>query len=191
LRAVQQGNHIVFDVYVPTVYTRKLSRAARTILTASWSRGDATMTRAIAGGPNTGTSREFGLIPDVALEASLGYTIETLVDAQSAESSTARDLQGSQALAAAGRTFGFKVTLSESAAFRYGGTHGVHVGDKITIHEGGQDYTDVLREATLTFDRDGGLQIAPSIGEHTDDPDRTLAQFLGSAVAAIRELRAR
>jgi hypothetical protein len=63
------GHHIVFDVYVPTVFSRKLSRQAGTILTASWSRGDATMTRAIAGGPNTGTSREFGLIKDAALEA--------------------------------------------------------------------------------------------------------------------------
>jgi hypothetical protein len=191
LRAVQQGNRIVFDAYVPTVFSRKLSRAAGTILTASWSRGDQTMTRAVAGGPNTGTSREFGLIVDNVAEAALGYTIESLVDAQSAESSTARDLQGTQALAAAGRKFGFTVTLSESAAFRYGGTHGVHVGDRITIHEGGQDYTDVLREAKLTFDRDGGLQVAPSIGEHTDDPDRRLAQFLGAAYSAIRTLRTR
>ena len=191
LRAVQVGNKIVFDVYAPTVYSRKLSRASRTLLTASWSRGDATMTRAIAGGPNTGTSREFGLVKNDALEAQYGYTIEALVDAQSAESSTARDLQGTQALAAAARTFGFKVTLSESDAFRYGGANGVHVGDRVTIREADQDYTDVLREAKLTFDRDGGLQVEPSIGEHNDDPDRTLARFLGSAVAAIRELRTR
>jgi hypothetical protein len=191
LRAVQQGSQVVFDAYVPKVYSRKLSRAAGTILTASWSQGDPTMTRAIAGGPNTGTSREFGIVTNAALEASYGYTVEGFVDAQSAESSTARDLQGSQALAAAGPTSGFKVTLSESAAFRYGGTSGVHVGDRITITEGGNDYTDVLREAKLTFDRDGGLRVEPSIGEHTDDPDRVLAQYLGSAVAAIRDLRTR
>jgi hypothetical protein len=191
LRAVQQGNRIIFDAYVPKVFTRKLSRQSGTLLTATWSRGDATMTRAVAGGPNTGTSREFGLIKDAALEAAYGYTIEVLVDAQSAASSTARDTQGSQALAAAGRKFGFTVTLSESAAFRYGGTNGVHVGDKITIREGGQDYTDVLREAKLTFDRDGGLQVQPSIGEHTDDPDRMLAIFLGRAWSGLKNLRTR
>lgn len=199
LKATQQGGdvgqgRIVFDAYVPKVFPRKLSRAARTILTASWSEGDPTMTRAIAGGPLADTSREFGQVigaVGAARETDLGYTIEGFVDAQSAESSTARDAQGTTALAAAGPTAGYSVTLSESGAFLYGGPNGVHRGDMITITEGGADYADVLRQAKLTFDRETGLTLEPVIGDHSDDPSRTLTQFLGSAYSAIRDLRTR
>ena len=82
------------------------------------------------------------------------------------------------------------MTLSESKHFRYG-TDGVRVGDTVAVAIGSRVRTDVLREAAMSFTRDGGLQIVPAVGERSDDPDRQLGAFLSSIASAIRKLRAR
>lgn len=171
----QVGTRLVVDAYVPKVYSRNLSLPARTVLTADWSRTDPTINVAITGGNLTGTSREFGRVRAGDLEARFGYTIESFVDAGSTESSTARDAEGTKALADGGPKSGLKLTLSESKSFRYGGENGVHVGDRVTVDLGdGATTTDLLREVTLSYSRDNGLAVTPSVGDHEDDPDAAL-----------------
>lgn len=187
----QSGSGLLVDCYTPTVFPHTLSEQSGTITDWSWSQSDEESTVSIIGGPNENTSREFRRVRDSARETALGYSIESFVDARSAENNTQMDEAGTDALAEAGPKSGFKVTLSESKHFRYGGASGVRVGDQVTIDVGGQTLTDVLREATLTFDRDNGVQIVPAIGERSDDPNKTLLTFLSKLTRGVRELRTR
>ena len=190
LSAKQVGSHIVLDAYTPRVYPHTLSEAAGTITNWSWSDSDPAMTRAIIGGPNTDTSREFRQIIDSAREEALGYTVEGFVDAQSATGYTEMDAAGTAALAEAGPKAGFSLELSETKNFRYGGD-GVRVGDQVTVDIGGQTMTDILREATLLFDPENGLVVTPTIGEHSDDSSTILANFLTAVRRGISDFRTR
>jgi hypothetical protein len=187
----QSGSGLLVDVYEPTVFPHTLSERSGTITDWSWSQTDEESTVSIVGGPNENTSREFRRVRDSARETALGYSIESFVDARSAENNTEMDAAGTAALAEAGPKSGFRVSLSESKHFRYGGPNGVHVGDSVTVDVGGQTLTDVLREATLTFDRDSGVQVVPAIGERTDDPNKTLLTFLSKLTRGVRDLRTR
>lgn len=187
----QSGSGLLLDVYTPRVFPHTLTERSGTVIDWSWSHAEATLTSAIIGGPNENTSREFRRVRNSALEGDLGYSIEGFVDARSAENNTQVDAAGTQALADAGPKNGFKVTLSQSKNFRYGGTNGVRVGDQVTVDIGGQTMTDILREASFTYNRDNGLTVVPVIGERTDDPSSQLASFLSNMVRRVRELGAR
>lgn len=186
----QSGTGLRLDCYTPATFRHTLSEDAGTILNWNWSRTFDSTTRVVIGGPNTDTSREFRTLTATARETSLKYTIETLVDGQSAENYVGMDKVGQDALNAAGPKSGFALTLSDGGPFHYG-AGGVHVGDKVTIKIGTQLFTDVLREVTLAFDSDNGLVVTPTIGEHTDDPDKTIAQRLAALARGIRDLRTR
>lgn len=192
--SVTQGTtSLVVDAYTPTVYPRTLSEDAGTVISYEFSATAHQATRTIIGGPDAGTSREFREVISTAREAELGYSVPVFTDASSVDvgAYAAMDAQGQATLDANARTSGFKLTLSESSVFRYGGTGGVHVGDQVTVRVGGSTYTDVLREATLTYDRDNGVSVAPTVGEHSDDPDKALASFVAAALAGIRKLQRR
>jgi hypothetical protein len=186
----QSGSGLLLDVYTPRVFPHTLSERSGTIIDWSWSKAAPTMSSAIVGGPNENTSREFRRVRDSARETALGYSVESFVDARSADNNTQVDAAGTQALADAGPRYGFKVSLSESKNFRYG-TAGVRVGDQVTVAIGDRTRTDVLREAVLTFDRDNGLQVTPAVGERSDDPDVTLGAFLAGLAKKVRYLGTR
>lgn len=186
----QSGAGLLVDCYVPSVFPHTLSERSGTIIGWSWSKAAPTSTVSIVGGPNENTSREFRRVRDSARETALGYSVESFVDARSAESSSEMDAAGTQALADAGPKYGFKVALSESKNFSYG-SGGVRVGDTVTVSIGARTRSDVLREATMSCDRDGGVQITPAIGERSEDPDRQLGAFLANIAKKIRYLGAR
>lgn len=187
----QSGTGLLVDAYAPRVYPHTLSEAAGTVLAWTWSRAIPSSTRVIIGGPNTDTSREFRTLASAAQETALGYSIETFVDAQSAENYVHMDEEGQKALDAAGPTSGFTLELSESQAFHYGGAGGVRVGDQVTVDIGGTAFTDILREAAFSWTREEGLAITPTVGDRSDDPDKTVAKKLAALSRGIRDLRTR
>lgn len=190
LTARQGASSIVVDAYQPATYGRTLSEQGGQVIDWSYSSSDPQMTRAIIGGPNTATSREFRQVIDSTLEAALGYTVEGFVDAQQADSYAEQDAAGTAALADNRAKSGFSLTLQRSKNFRYG-AGGVHVGDRVTVNIGGNLFTDVLREAPITWNAREGLNPVPAVGERTDDPDLILARFLAQIGKGIRDLRTR
>lgn len=187
----QSGTGLLVDAYAPKVYPHVLSEQAGTVVNWDWSRAIPSSTRVIIGGPNVDTSREFREVVRPAYETALQYSIETFVDAGDAENYVHMDEAGNKALDAAGPTSGFKLELSETQAFHYGGTDGVHVGDQVSVDLGGQVFTDVLREADLSWKVEDGLKISPTVGERTDDPDVVLAKKLAALSKGVRDLRTR
>lgn len=186
----QSGTGLVIDCYEPTDWRIKLSEAGGAITEGSWSLTPPTATRVVLAADGAGTGQHFRALVDATLEAEWGFVAEQLVDANDLDHldpdfedlATAR-MQA--ALAAANATTGLSLSLTETATFRYGGTNGVHVGDRVTAKlAGGATVTDVLRSASLSWSADNGIQITPVLGEHNSDP----FTVMGNAI--LRALRA-
>lgn len=99
---------------------------------------------------------------------------------------------GTAELAKGVGTSGFSVNLAEGEVFRYGGTDGFQVGDKVTIEvTPGKFVTDVLRQATLSLSSSGGFTVTPVVGERSGDPMSKIAKLVGSAISGPNKVRTR
>lgn len=192
----QTGTDLVLDVYEPTTWPGILSEAGGTLTDLSWSRTAPTVTRVVLMADGEGTARAYRELIDTAREAQWGYAAEDPIDARDLKSTdpgfeAAALARMTEALAAGAPTTGLSVSLAEAGRFQYGGTRGVHVGDVVTVELApGVRVTDVLRAATLTWDRTG-VRVTPVIGERRDDPNTTLARTLAGVARKMRALQTR
>ena len=182
----QQGDGFVLECYARRDYPHVLSERGGTITEWSWEDRDPTATRAIAGGKGEGTARTFARYVDTALETKYRDVFEVFKDATDVD--TAADLQAraKQTTEEGAPTYGFSVTLSETGMFRYG-SHGVQIGDRVTVEIGGVRRTDVLRECTLAFNRESGPTQTPVIGAIDQSPDRKLGKIIAGIIAGQRD----
>lgn len=190
----QVGAGLVVDCYAPKLFPLNLSEDGGMVRDYSPSFTPPTATRAIIGGPNTGTSREFKSYVDTAREAKYGDVIEIFVDA--ADQTLAADIiaKGKAAVDEAREKYGIQITLDETSVFRYGGPDGIHVGDTVAAEPAGgvPPVTAVVRGADLTFDRDNGYRADFTVGdEDPDNPDQIVSETLDQLVQAVHELRTR
>jgi hypothetical protein len=185
----QSGTSIVCDVYAPITYPVTLSENAGMITDWTWSSRNPTTTRVVTGGAGDGTARVFRAVSDPTLEATFGDKVEVFRDARDADTTTLQDARGQETLTEGAAKYGFSLTLAETDTFRYGGPGGVHVGDIVTVDLGFATRTDVLREATLTWNTDDGVQVTPRVGEIQDNPDRALGDFLRKLRKGISDLK--
>lgn len=187
LSAIQSGTSIVVDAYQPRTYPHTLTERSGVIIPGTISYTASTATRTVVAGPGVGTSREWLERVSTARETALNWKMEVLTDASSTDVTTERQAAGDAALAAAGPKSGFSLGLSETASFRYGAS--LHVGDRVTLDlGGGQLLTDILREVTLSWSRDNGLNVTPTVGDRTDDPNRRLISYLVDVAQKVRGL---
>lgn len=194
----QVGAGLVLDAYEPTTWPGLLSEASGTLAESpQWSRTAPTTTRVVLGADGEGTARTFRSKVDTALEAQWGDVIETWIEARDLKSSdagfeAAATARMDEALAAGAPRSSLSVKLAEAGRFRYGGPGGVHVGDvvRVELTPGAAPISDVLRSATLTWDR-AGVHVTPVIGERTDDPSAMTARAIAAAQRAIRTLQRR
>jgi hypothetical protein len=186
----QSGTGIVCDVYEPGVYDHPLTEESGIVQAWSFSEADAEATRVVVGGSGDGTARVFRGVPDSALETAENDVIELFVDARDESDNTKLDARGQTALDENAGKAGFSLTLSETDNFRYGGTNGLHVGDTVTVDLGFTSRTDVLREVTLSYARDG-LKVTPVIGDVRDTPDKRLAMAIRKIWTSVENLKVR
>lgn len=189
----QVGAGFVFDCYEERLFPLNLSEDGGVVQDYSLSYTPWTATRAIIGGPNQGTSREFKLYVDAAREAATRDPIEIFVDAGDQQLAADIIAKGKAAVDAAGEKYGATVTLDETSVFQYGGPDGVRVGDRLSIELGAgiPPIVDVLREPELTFTREEGYRATFSVGNTGDHPDAIIAATLDELVRGIREIRTR
>lgn len=173
----------------------------------SWSAVDASATRVIAEGTAKTVDdadghplpagKLYALAYDPPLEDSYHDKIEIHrlgsngVDAAAEDGTrvTALFADAKEALDESAPTAGFAVRLSETGTFRYGENNLV-VGALVTISVGGVTRTDYLREVTMTYTRDRGVEVTPIVGDIRDNPDRVIAGFLARLKKSINNLKA-
>lgn len=194
----QSGAGIVMDVFEPQVYPYVLSEESGVLQWWSWSAVDAAATRVIAECSGEATdSKLYAQAVNTDLEAAYNDATEVHRLGSNGSSSGETDAErliklaadAQEALDEARPTAGFAVRLSETGTFKYGQNNLV-VGALVTISVGGVTRTDYLREVTMTFSRDRGVEVTPIVGDIRDNPDRLIAGFLARLKKSINDLKA-
>lgn len=190
---VQQINgQLVMDCYPVRVYPRTLSEASGVVQDWSYSHKRDKATRVIVGGKGEGTARAFRSLVGTSAEAALGYSVEAFLDSTDSNNTTELDAKGTQFLGLNGPTNGLSISLSETPSFRYdpSGNRGVRVGDRIRLEVGpGVVITDVLRQCTIAWSADNGLNVTPQVGDRSDDPSLALAAVIAAVRRSVSNLR--
>lgn len=188
VRVYQSGPGLTLDVYEPQTYPKIISEAAGTLRTWAWATNAPQVTRVIGGGQGEGTARVFRSATNTALETQYGDVIEAFTDARNGETTAEIDQSNTETLFEGRPTSGLSLELSETPYFRYGT---VQVGDRVTIRAGGLEITDILRSASITWNRADGLTITPAVGERQDDADTKLATAVKKLWRTVSTLKAR
>lgn len=172
----QEGAGLILDCYTPTVYPHILSPESGTVIGGTYSLAAPTATRVVVGGQGEGVLRTFKGFPDLAREAEWTDIIEVFRDARDSSVGDVYAERAAETLAEGAPLSGLSLELSETPHFRYG-VGGLGRGSQVTAEINGQQFTDTLREARLSWDKGGDL-ATPVIGERTDDPDWKIADRL-------------
>jgi hypothetical protein len=184
----QSGAGIVCEVYEPSVYDPILTEESGVLQWWSWTSVDPTATRVVAGGQGEAAARVFRTAVDSTLETAHHDIVEVFKEATDADTAAVLTTRANEALAEGVGKSGFAVRLSETENFRYG-VNGLVVGAMVTVDVGGVTRTDVLREVTMTYSRARGVEVVPVVGEVTDNPDKTIAQFLSRLKKSVSDLK--
>lgn len=187
----QVGAGLVLDCYAPTTYPRTLTAASGVVRDWEYSATAHKATRAVVGGGGDGTAREFRAITGTALESATGDVVEVFVDARDTNDNTVLDQRAQDAITEGAPTSGISVTLAESKHFRYGVA--ASVGDILTISPGpGLDVTEVMREATLSWNASEGLRVRPAVGDpNATNPINTITKSIAALARGFRNQNAR
>jgi hypothetical protein len=186
----QDEGGLIVDCYEPSTYPRVLTEAGGNVVEWSWTSAEAEATNVVVGGAGDGTARVFNAFTDETLYGALGERIEIFKDATDTTDSGVMGQRAAEAFKETAVKDGLSVKLAETSVFRYGGEHGVHVGDRVTLTVGdGLTITDTLRTVALAWTRDAGLTVTPAIGEISNNTDRVFALKLAAVAAGVRDLR--
>ncbi|GAA1436283.1 hypothetical protein GCM10009616_35690 [Microlunatus lacustris] len=187
----QVGAGLVVDCYEQRLFPIDLTEDGGVVQDYSLAYTPPSATRAIIGGPNTGTSREFKLYVDTAREQHWD-PMEIVTDAGDEVNTDTIIAKGKAAVDEAGEKYGATITLDETSIFRYGGADGIHRGDQVSVilGPGIRPINEVVREPELSVTRDEGYTAKFSVGD-TDNPDAMIATTLDELVRGIRDLRTR
>ncbi|MDN4644917.1 Gp37-like protein [Arthrobacter sp. PsM3] len=170
----QEGAGLLLDCYTPRDYPHELSPENGTVTGGTYTLAAPSATRVVVGGQGEGVAREFRGFKETARETAWNDIIEVMQDARDSSSGDIYADRAAEVLADGAPMAGLSLELSETKHFRYGGD-GLRVGDRVTALINGQAFTDVLREARLSWDKDGDT-ATPIVGERADDPDLNLAK---------------
>jgi hypothetical protein len=191
----QHDGTIVMDAFTPPVYPFTLTEESGVLQWWSWTASDATATRVVAGGGGDAESRLFAQVVNTGLESDYNDAIEVFRNGSSGDSGDSDAVKLAKLTSDAQETLdenvpksGFAVRLSETGTFRYGENNLV-VGALVTISVGGVTRTDYLREVTMTYSRDRGVEVTPVVGDIQDNPDRVIASFLARLKKSITDLK--
>lgn len=200
LQLRQVGTALVFDVYVPRVFSTVLSVGARTLTRASHTRKRPKASRVAIGGPGEGKARRYRYVTDTAREAEWGFLGETFQDARDVQQEegvttwtavdTQLDARGRERLQETAAVDGLSVTLAESSIFTYGGAKGIRVGDIVPVDVRGTIIRDTVKEATLEWVTPKYTRATPSIGEQTDAATRQAKTLAALKASQRKEERA-
>ncbi len=175
------------SVYTPRAYPRELSDVSGAV--TAWTHEAHTMTasRVVSGQQGEAEARDFGESVDTIREARQQRVIERFVDARDTAEEAVGFKRRSEALAEGAPTAGLSVTLAETPGFAYG--RAVRVGDEATIRAGGEVVTDVLREATVAWNKADGLKVAPTVGQ-VDLSIKAVPRAVSALARSVRNLSA-
>lgn len=191
LRVVQAAAGYRVEAYVPTVWGRTLTETSGSVIDWAWAKHPAKASRVVVGGSGARELRVFRQVANTAIESGTRRIREHYTDGLETTTASELDQAGQEYLAVNGPALGLSVSLQESKHLKYGGTTGLHVGDKVSLEVGPRlVIEDVLREAPLTWTPDQGVVISQQVGDENPDPTLKMVQRIANLGKQLRTLKA-
>ncbi|GAB2767484.1 Gp37-like protein [Sinomonas soli] len=189
----QSGTGLVVDVYEPRDYPRELTEASGVVQKWKWNHAAPEATDVVVGGQGEGTARTFRAFAATDGRAEKwGDQIEVFRDARDTSAADVYAQRAAETFAETAEKTGLHLTLAETKHFRYGGTTGLHVGDRVRVRIGPElVVTDLLRSAAVSWTRDAGRTVTPKVGDIADSPQETMARAVLRTAMGIRDERNR
>jgi hypothetical protein len=187
------------EAYEPRTLPGVIDATGGVLSDLVWTRVPPEATRAVVQGPGDGTARLHRLVVDSALEAEWGDVIEVAVDARDLDEEDPNlhalmEARGHERLAENSTAYGIQIVVQQGRGFDYStAPGGVVVGDrmKVELVPGSDPVVDVLRSATLSYDRRTGPRFVPQVGEQSQHPIQGLYRGVAQALKALRNYGSR
>lgn len=167
VRVIQDGTHLLLDVWEPARIEREIAYPIVREWDAEWLAP--TVTRVIAGAQGEGQSRAMTEWADEAMESTWGMTRTVFIDARDLDTTVTDDAYEQtgrilEALSDGRPGANVKVTLTESPGFSF--RDGYHLGDVITMNLDPllPVVAERIRQVTITVTPDSGVSVTPSAG---------------------------
>lgn len=185
----QAGGRIL-EVYVPRRFPLPLSTDDRTVQSPNWSLQSPTVSRGVVQGQGQGKARVIKSFRSSAVEQEWGEVWEVSVDARDTDSGDIYTARGQEALLEGAARGSVGLDLIEAGYFVFGGPKGIKLGDQLAAHlnGGAASVVDVLREVTMSWDRENQLKISSSIGVK-DDPTGPVLEAISTLGKSLRDLK--
>lgn len=185
----QAGGRIL-EVYVPRRFPLPLSTDDRTVQSPNWSLQSPTVSRGVVQGQGQGKARVIKSFRSSAVEQEWGEVWEVSVDARDTDSGDIYTARGQEALLEGAARGSVGLDLIEAGYFVFGGPKGIKLGDQLAAHlnGGAASVVDVLREVTMSWDRESQLKISSSIGVK-DDPTGPVLEAISTLGKSLRDLK--
>lgn len=178
ITAIQNGNKIDVDFYVPGTYPATIKEATGVVTVNSFSNSRPTLTRVIVGDQGQKTSRNFRQVIDSTTETDFVEVLESFVDARDTNDSTEINDRANEALTEGAAKAGLSVSLAEIGDFAYG-EDGFVLGDYVPIELiGGTMITEQITEVVISQTIDNGTTVTPKIGDSEDEPTKKLVKTI-------------
>lgn len=172
---------LLLDVTEPRTYPVQLSVQTRTITRYEISSSAPRSTRVYLGASE---GSAFTVATNATAETEWGTHLRgaTFRSATGDEINTA----ATEALEDAGPKSGMSIALAETGYVRYGGEHGIRVGDRVTLRVGDVEITDLVNEVAVEWSADKPLTITPGVGAWDQSPVTVLAEAVRRVGATMR-----
>jgi hypothetical protein len=207
---------INLSIYTPRDLSKdvRFSKELGNLREYVWTLSAPTATRAIVACQGTGKSRYLYQKIDTQLEADWGMSVETFVDRRDlpivadpttgqpkkanlsvsdADFATAQQAvkdAADQALTDGGGNGNFQIYPIDTPHLKFGRDY--FVGDKVTVAVDGVEYTDIVRDVSITVDDAGNTTtVAPGIGEQGDGNPTNLYKTVFEMRKKLARLEAR
>ena len=185
------------EAYAPRTFAPVIDASGGVLSDINWTRTPPDATRAVVQGPGEGTARIHRLVVDAALEAQWGDILEVPVDARDIDMDDPQrdalmEARGRERLAVGATKHGISISIQQGKGLDYS-TAGVLVGDlmKFELTAGTDPVVDVLRSATLSYDRRTGPRFVPQVGEQSMHPIEGLYRGVTQALKSLRNYGSR
>lgn len=206
MRVRQSGDTRVLEVFAPTIHARALTQDSGIVTNGEGVITPPTVTRVVVGTSGEGTARTFA--EDVSgvrgpasggasviatnLEALYKIKLPAFVDARDLDA-TATDYSAqllqriADAYSEGQAKASLSVTLVETGKFRFKVAY--DVGDTFPIQlSGAPVITDKVRSVAFSASKEGGVVIAPKVGDWQDSTETTVINAVSALQRAVHDL---
>ena len=172
---------LLLDVDEPGTYHTRLATTDGTIQSWRVTSTAPTATRALVGDDNGAVQQ--------ATRGDVEALWRTAGEVWRAAGAAGASTEATVVLDEYGPKSGMSIQLAESPHVHYGGPHGMHVGQRVSLAVADVTITDVLTECDITWTPGNPVVAGPKVGAWDDSPITSLSRAVARIARSVRRNR--